>query len=188
MDARSMMMSLLAARAGLPGGLSTEELLPRLIEARPELAQLRDVLQRPPEPASAPSEDELEEHEWNVVPQLPTPDQDGSARVQRSDDVVHALRTVVDTLAMALGACAACWGTDPACPECGGGGRPGAGSPDPMLFRELVLPAVRRARADARSAERARSPDSTRFSRGAPPPTRGNDHTRGNGHHPEERN
>ena len=188
MDARSMMISLLAARAGLPAELSTEELLPRLLEARPELAQLHDFLQRPTEHASPPEEDEIGENEWNVAPQLPPHHYAADASVPRSDEVVQALRAVVDTLAMALGACAACWGTDPACAVCGGRGRPGARSPDPMLFRELVLPAARRASADATTRERACSPDSARSSRGASPPTRGNDHTRGNGHHPEERN
>lgn len=45
-------------------------------------------------------------------------------------------------LAAGVGACPECWGEDPDC-DCGGQ-RPGVGDPDPMIFRELVLPAMHR--------------------------------------------
>ncbi len=46
-------------------------------------------------------------------------------------------------LAAALGACV-CWGEDAGCPECGGKGSAGWVPPDPELFAEYVVPAVRR--------------------------------------------
>jgi hypothetical protein len=53
------------------------------------------------------------------------------------------LRTSLDTVAAALGACPGCWGEDPACRWCRGRGRPGSMPPDPDAFELLVLPAVR---------------------------------------------
>lgn len=64
------------------------------------------------------------------------------------------LREVNDTVAAALGACAACWGGDPGCPACAGHGRAGFAAPHPALFRELVVPAVRRARTPGREGDR----------------------------------
>jgi len=64
------------------------------------------------------------------------------------------LREVNDTVAAALGACGACWGGDPACPACGGHGRAGFAAPHPALFKELVVPAVRRARTPGREGDR----------------------------------
>ncbi|MCF6509657.1 hypothetical protein E9549_19995 [Blastococcus sp. MG754426] len=46
-------------------------------------------------------------------------------------------------LAAALGACE-CWGREPGCEVCAGAGSPGWTDPDEDLYRELVLPAVRR--------------------------------------------
>jgi hypothetical protein len=57
------------------------------------------------------------------------------------------LREVNDTVAAALGACPVCWGGDDACAVCRGRGKAGGAAPDPDLFRELVVPAVRRVRA-----------------------------------------
>ena len=54
------------------------------------------------------------------------------------------LREVNDTLAAALGACPACWGGDEECSDCEGYGHPGSSRPDPALFQQLVVPAVRR--------------------------------------------
>lgn len=60
-----------------------------------------------------------------------------------SQEELEALRQANDTLADALGACAICWGGDNACHHCRGRGRPGARRPDPALFTQLVMPAVR---------------------------------------------
>jgi hypothetical protein len=47
-------------------------------------------------------------------------------------------------LASALGACS-CWGEDPSCADCWGAGRVGWVPPDPQLYDEYVVPALRRA-------------------------------------------
>jgi hypothetical protein len=57
---------------------------------------------------------------------------------------VEELRLRNRTAAAALGACRRCWGEAPDCPVCHGRGRPGGRSPDPVLYHELVEPAVRR--------------------------------------------
>lgn len=60
-------------------------------------------------------------------------------------------------LAAALGACR-CWGEDPACGTCQGHGFPGWTDPDEELYREYVLPALRRHKASARAAAPAVPP------------------------------
>ena len=83
------------------------------------------------------------------------PADDAQARDLRElTQEVADLREVNDTVAAALGACRACWGGDPGCPACAGQGRAGFAAPDPALFRELVIPAVRRARTLAREGDR----------------------------------
>ena len=57
---------------------------------------------------------------------------------------VEELRLRNRTAAAALGACRRCWGESPDCPVCRGRGRPGGRAPDPVLYHELVEPAVRR--------------------------------------------
>jgi hypothetical protein len=153
MDTNQMLLGILAARAGLPAGLPAEEVMARLTEARPELALFRQLLEQREAAAAAEQDDD----DWDLV------EEDDSTR----SEVVDALRSVLDMLARALGACSACWGRDPSCAECGGRGVPGFLSPHPDLFREIVLPAARRWQADLRA--------SGRF-------------TSRSGHHPEERN
>ncbi|MBI4902281.1 MAG: hypothetical protein HY820_01515 [Acidobacteria bacterium] len=53
-------------------------------------------------------------------------------------------REIGDTLAAALGACYLCWGDDPACDSCRGEGAPGWGDPDPDLFAEMIVPALKK--------------------------------------------
>jgi hypothetical protein len=62
---------------------------------------------------------------------------------------VGGLRSRLDDLAAALGACPGCWGDDSSCGWCRGRGAPGALPPDPDAFRRLVRPALQR-RADVR--------------------------------------
>ncbi|MEL7197794.1 MAG: hypothetical protein AAGL10_05700 [Pseudomonadota bacterium] len=69
---------------------------------------------------------------------------------QGEDDLV----AVNDTLASALGACRYCWGGDDNCAACSGKGKPGSLMPDAQLFRELVVPAVKRVRSGDRSVHR----------------------------------
>jgi hypothetical protein len=58
------------------------------------------------------------------------------------DDLVER----ASELAAALGACD-CWGDDPDCPFCHGGGTPGWMPPDRRLFAVYVYPAIRTLRA-----------------------------------------
>jgi hypothetical protein len=57
---------------------------------------------------------------------------------------VEELRLRNRAAAAALGACPRCWGEDGDCPVCRGRGRTGGRAPDPVLYHELVEPAVRR--------------------------------------------
>jgi hypothetical protein len=57
---------------------------------------------------------------------------------------VEELRLRNRTAAAALGACPRCWGEEHDCTVCRGRGRPGGRRPDPVLYHELVEPAVRR--------------------------------------------
>ena len=87
-------------------------------------------------------------------------------RVRELVQEVADLREVNDTVAAALGACSACWGGDPNCPACAGHGRAGSAAPDPALFRELVVPAMRRVsilkREEGRAGFSRTGPDSLR--------------------------
>lgn len=67
-------------------------------------------------------------------------------------DDEDGLVAVNDTLAAALGACRYCWGGDDECSACSGEGTPGSSDPDPTLFKQFVLPAVKRVRSGDRSA------------------------------------
>lgn len=56
---------------------------------------------------------------------------------------VAVLRTRLDGLAAAVGACPGCWGEDLECRWCRGRGAPGTIPPDRDAFDRLVMPAVR---------------------------------------------
>ena len=66
---------------------------------------------------------------------------DGTSAAQSE---LEDLRTVNDTLAAALGACAYCWGGDEECGACRGHGSTGELELDLKLFDELIAPAVAR--------------------------------------------
>lgn len=67
---------------------------------------------------------------------------------------VEELRLRNRTAAAALGACPRCWGEEHDCRVCRGRGRPGGRTPDPVLYHELVEPAVcRRARQERALAD-----------------------------------
>lgn len=70
-------------------------------------------------------------------------------------------------LAAALGACE-CWGRDPGCELCAGDGAPGWTDPDEDLYREFVLPAVRRRAGTATERTNGR-PERTADEEGAQP-------------------
>ncbi|MEU8365253.1 hypothetical protein AB0C27_55485 [Nonomuraea sp. NPDC048882] len=72
------------------------------------------------------------------------PPSDGPAIVKGHESAAY--QALVDRnvlLAAALGACE-CWGEDAGCPGCGGEGAAGWVPPDPELYAEYVVPAVRR--------------------------------------------
>lgn len=64
-------------------------------------------------------------------------------QIQEMSEELDALQARNDDLADALGACYLCWGENPICPDCAGRGIPGSRPLDPILYRELILPAVR---------------------------------------------
>lgn len=65
-------------------------------------------------------------------------------RLQAIEAELRDLREANDTMAAALGACHLCWGGNEECTNCHGEGHAGYMPPDPVLFNQLVLPAVRR--------------------------------------------
>jgi hypothetical protein len=69
------------------------------------------------------------------------------SRFEAMREELDELRERQDRLAAALGACPDCWGEDPECEVCGGTGTPGSFVPDLRLYRVLVSPACRAARA-----------------------------------------
>lgn len=71
---------------------------------------------------------------------------------------LEVLRKRNDALAAALGACYLCFGSDPLCEKCSGGGSPGSRPPEPAAYREYVLPALRRVRMIQSMAARRATP------------------------------
>ncbi len=73
-------------------------------------------------------------------------DQDHDERSQAGElrgELARA-QDLLDDLAAALGACAACWGADEGCRACRGHGVPGWRIPDEAMFDAIVAPALRR--------------------------------------------
>lgn len=81
-------------------------------------------------------------------------DDDAAPDVDSMQHELQTLRERCDSLAAALGACYLCWGEDLECPNCAGHGMPGSYPIDPGLFEELIVPAVRRARARTNAYQR----------------------------------
>jgi len=79
------------------------------------------------------------------------PQQSKVSDIRQFRQELNDLRDVNDTVAAALGACPVCWGGDTGCEECQGKGYSGSARPDAQLFKELVLPAVRRMRSVSKS-------------------------------------
>jgi hypothetical protein len=55
---------------------------------------------------------------------------------------LRTLRARSKALAAALGACPVCWGEDPRCPSCYGGGGPGWARPNEAFFASWIAPAL----------------------------------------------
>lgn len=172
-----MLMSLLAAQRGIalpttpdgsidPAALDPAALMQRLGQDNPQLAPFLQMMAA--QKANADARDPL------IVDSTATEvDAVGdelaalAAQLEAAHSEVELLRERCDTIAAALGACALCWGHDPACRACRGHGLPGRSLPDEALFFEYVMPAVRLVR-----VSRQRSQNVAAFApvtHGAPP-------------------
>jgi hypothetical protein len=157
-----MLMSMLAARCGMalptmpdgsidPAALDSAALMQRLGQDNPQLAPLLQMMaaQKPNAAARDPMIIDSTAIEANTVAdELAAL----AAQLEAAHSEIKLLRERCDTVAAALGACALCWGHEPACRACRGHGLPGRSLPDEALFIEYVMPAVRLA-----SANRQRS-------------------------------
>ena len=74
----------------------------------------------------------------------PEPPPEATRRADLAE--LRMLRERCDALAAAIGACYLCWGDDSLCEVCLGNGVPGSAVPDRALFRQLIVPAIRRAK------------------------------------------
>ena len=176
-DARSLLLQMLAAQGGGQGA-APAELLASMGGDDPTLGLLARALSARGDEGQGEQEEEVDEEEEDGLFEramtslvgeeessfLPS---GGSHRLrERCDALVEENARLIEmhtTLAAALGACPDCWGADPVCARCGGAGGPGAFVPHPGLFREIVLPAVRRWKARADTTNR---PENGRASRG----------------------
>lgn len=66
------------------------------------------------------------------------------ARVDELEVELEAADRFEDEIALALGACPACWGADTTCRSCRGRGLPGFMVPDEGLFQQFVQPILLR--------------------------------------------
>jgi hypothetical protein len=122
------------------------ELLGQLAENDPRMGMVAKVLSQREAERQQAEQDRAEAAESRA--------EERRESMQRLQDLVQKLyaeleelRQRNDTLSSALGACHLCWGEDAQCPECAGHASAGAWQPDPALFRELIVPAIRTARA-----------------------------------------
>lgn len=176
-SAHSALVQMLTGGGSSAGSASLEDLAAQIGQRDPRLALLASYLvRRQEQPLGATPSD----------PEDPDADADAPfsadhARAERRVDArrrlqerfasmsaeLMALRERSEALAQALGACEHCWGFDPTCRGCRGIGGPGAFLPDPQLFDELVLPALRRVR-----RQQTRAPTGQPVDIGAPPQRR----------------
>jgi hypothetical protein len=164
-----MAMLPMELRAALDGGADPADLAQTLLKQRLQQAEQVD---------SAVEEDEepWPELGWDERgPQAPAETHAASSEFAQSapsSDPLPDPRLL--ELARALGACVLCFGDAPDCPVCGGLGAPGWALPEPSLFTELVVPALRRL-----DSEELRHTQGAvrRFS--SPPPNTTNGHSAG---------
>lgn len=124
---------LLARLAGESDDGSLPDLLEQSFGDNPSLAPLVAAMRRRAEEAE-PAEETEPAEEASAVGDV----------LDRLYAEAEELRLRNRTVAAALGACPRCWGEAADCPTCRGRGRPGGRTPDPVLYHELVEPAVRR--------------------------------------------
>jgi hypothetical protein len=176
LDARSLLMQMLAARAGGGGegatpllaalsgdGDSTSEILknyaalraPREDDNEAEEYEDMDVSVDPAEPESEPGP-------RNSASSKPVDQRRYVELLRELSTELQEVRERCDALAAALGACYLCWGTNEQCTECEGAGTPAWTTPDRELFRELVVPSIERLRrARAGFSQRPRPKESS---------------------------
>jgi 2-keto-4-pentenoate hydratase len=150
---QTMLMSLLAARHGValpttpdgsvdPAALDSAALMQRLGQDKPQLAPLLQMMAA--QKANAASRDQVMVDATAIEIDTVSDELAAlAAQLEAAHSEVKLLRERCDTIAAALGACALCWGHEPACRACRGHGLPGRSLPDDALFIEYVMPAVR---------------------------------------------
>ena len=160
---QTMLMSLLAARCGMalpttsdgsidPATLDPAAMMQRLGQDNPQLAAIMQMMAAQKGNIAAPDPGVVESDAVEldaVVNELAAL----ATQLEAAHSEGKLLREQCDTLAAALGACALCWGHDPACRACRGHGLPGHSLPDEALFYEYVLPAVRLMRASRQRSQ-----------------------------------
>lgn len=141
MDSATLMTLLLTQQRG---GSDPQALLNMLAERNPEAASMLQALCASRPPAAEPREPIDIKPEETTIETVRDPE---CTRLQEelaaANLELQRLRERSDCLADALGACALCWGEEPACRACRGHGRPGRSIPNAALFAEYVVPAVR---------------------------------------------
>ena len=147
-DPSALQQVLLARLAGegRDDDAALTELLEQQLGDNPSLAPVLEAMRR----REANRRDELPDGAGEATDPVGDPAGD-PALDEMTADVLERLYAEVEelrlrnrTAAAALGACRRCWGEAPDCPVCHGRGRPGGRTPDPVLYHELVEPAVRR--------------------------------------------
>ena len=160
---QTMLMSLLAARRGIalpttpdgsidPAALDSAALMQRLGQDNPQLAPLLQMMAAQKANAAGRDPmiiDSIAIEVDTVADELAAL----AAQLEAAHSEVKLLRERCDTIAAALGACALCWGHEPACRACRGLGLPGRSLPDEALFIEFVMPAVRLVRASQQRSQ-----------------------------------
>lgn len=152
-DINSLLLQMLTARTGVSPEVLKQELIPQLAGADTDSRMnllLNYLTQRQAEQQESTLEQENLEAEPNSFEStaIQHAQNKNESKVYRKIEEMkfelEVLRQRNDMLAVALGACYLCWGSDPECAHCSGNGRPGATMPDTRYFRELIVPAVRR--------------------------------------------
>jgi hypothetical protein len=128
--------------------LSLSDTVGQLAESDPQLGLLAQILTQ----RETQLHEEVERREFDELQRAEDArrldelrEQADSLRrhLQDMEAELEIVRSTLDDLADALGACPSCWGQFPECRWCRGLGRPGFMPPNPEGFNRLVMPAVR---------------------------------------------
>jgi hypothetical protein len=136
-----------------------EHILGSVTEADPKLQLILQLLARRHTEEEAADDDDLDD-DINAPAQPIPPDPYSEQKMRETRQHVQrriaALQLELRELrernayfAKAIGACSHCLGTNQACPNCHGTGRPGTYAVDPALFQLLVAPALTQVQARA---------------------------------------